>query len=286
MKRSTAIVLALLLLGAGAGQAAAADGRLQKIAASNTITIAYRSDAAPFSFTEGGKEPEGFSIDLCVRVAQSLASQLNLGSLKVNWHPVSVATRFDAVARGQADMECGSSTVTLTRMKQVDFSSYIFVESTGLLIRGGTGIRSVSDLGGRTIAVIGGTTNENVIRAQIKGRKLEAKVVAFETQDEAIAALESGRADAFASDKLLLIGAALKAKDPKALSMLPEDLSFEPYGIVLPRGDTDFRLAVNTALAGIFGSGEIDRIFGRWFSRFGEPGPVIRILYLLGAIPN
>jgi len=285
MIRTTMLALALLLAG-GAAQAQAPEGRLQKIAAAGAITIAYRADAAPFSFTDDSKKVVGFTIDLCQRVVQSIEEQLGIKELKVNWHLVTTANRFDAIAGGQADMECGSSTVTLSRMKQVDFSSYIFAESTGLLVKAATGMRSVTDLSGRAVAVIAGTTNENVIRAQVNGRKLDTRVVTFKTQQEAFAALESGKVDAFASDKLLLIGVASKAREPRSYNLLPEDLSFEPYGIVLPRGDADFRLAVNTALARIYSRGEITVIFRRWFSGFGEPSPVIGILYLLGSIPN
>ena len=282
--RTTTFALALLLA-AGAAHSQAPEGRLKKIAAANAITIAYRADATPFSFVDDGKKVVGFSIDLCNRVVQSIERQLNLKSLKVNWLPVTTATRFDAVAKGQADMECGSSTVTLTRMKQVDFSSYIFVESTGLLVKAASGMRSVSDLAGKTVAVVAGTTNETVMRSQVKGRQLNTKIAVFKTRDEAFAALESGKADAFASDKLLLVGVANKASDPKSLALLADELSMEPYGIVLPRGDADFRLAVNTALARIYGTGEIVDIYRRWFGGFGDPGPATLILYMLGAIP-
>ena len=285
MFRTTTLALALLLA-AGSVHAQGLDGRLKTIAATKTITIAYRADATPFSFTDDKKQVGGFSIDLCKRVVNSIERQLNLQGLQIRWLPVTTQTRFDAVAKGQADMECGSSTVTLSRLKQVDFSSYIFIASTGLLVKSASGLRSLSDLADRKIAVIAGTTNENAIRAQLKRRQLNATVLPFKTRDEAFAALEDGNVDAFASDKLLLIGAAGKAKDQKSLMLLPDDLSFEPYGIVLPRGDADFRLAVNTGLSHLYGSGEIVEIFGRWFRQFGEPGPVIKAMYILGAIPE
>jgi len=285
MFRTTTLALALLLA-AGSVHAQGLDGRLKTIAATKTITIAYRADASPFSFMDDGKQVGGFSIDLCKRVVNSIERQLNLQGLQVRWLPVTTQTRFDAVAKGQADMECGSSTVTLSRLKQVDFSSYIFIASTGLLVKSASGLRSLSDLADRKIAVIAGTTNENAIRAQLKRRQLNATVLPFKTRDEAFAALEEGKVDAFANDKLLLVGAASKAKDQKSLSLLPDELSFEPYGIVLPRGDAAFRLAVNTGLSQIYGSGEITEIFGRWFGAFGDPGPVIRALYILGAIPE
>lgn len=285
MIRTTTLAFALLFA-AGAVHSQNLDGRLKKIAATKTVTIAYRTDATPFSFTDDKKQVGGFSIDLCKRVVNSIERQINVPNLQVKWLQVSVQTRFDAVAKGQADMECGSSTVTLTRLKQVDFSSYIFLESTGLLIKGASGLRSLSDMSGRKIAVVAGTTNERAVNAQLNRRQLSATVIPFSTRDEAFAALEEGNVDAFASDKLLLVGAASKARDQKSLTLLPDELSFEPYGIVLPRGDAAFRLAVNTGLSQIYGSGEIVEIFGRWFRQFGEPGPIIKAIYTLGAIPE
>jgi ABC-type amino acid transport substrate-binding protein len=285
MLRTTLLALSLLLA-AGAVQAQALEGRLKTIASTKTITIAYRADALPFSFTNDKKEVTGFSIDICKRVVNSIERQLKVQGLQVKWHPVTTATRFDAVAKGQADMECGSSTVTLGRLKLVDFSSYIFIESTGLLTKAAAGLRSMSDMSGKRIAVIAGTTNERAIHDQLKSRQLSANVVPFKSREEAIAALEAGKVDAFASDKLLLVGIGNQAKDPKSLFLLPDELSFEPYGIVLPRGDADLRLAVNTGLAQLYRSGEIIEIFRRWFAGFGEPGVVTKAMYLLGSIPE
>jgi len=190
------------------------------------------------------------------------------------------------VAKGRADMECGSSTITLARLKQVDFSSVIFVETTGLLVKTASGVRSLSDLSGKKIAVIGGTTNERAINAQLKRRLLSATVVPFKSRDEAFAAVEEDKADAFASDKLLLVGAVTKAKDPRSLTLLTEELSFEPYGIVLPRGDSSLRLAVNTGLAQLYSSGQVVEIFRRWFEAFGQVPPIIQAAYILGSIPE
>src|SRR5688572_25821588 len=285
MKR-TAILALALLLAAGAAHSQGTGNRLKSIAASKAITIAYRTDATPFSFTDESKQIGGFSIDVCKRVVASIERQLKVENLQIKWHPVTVQDRFDAVARGRADMECGSSTVTLSRLKQVDFSSYIYVESTGLLTKATSGLRRFSDLAGRRIGVVVGTTNESAVHAQLKRRLLSATVVAFKTREEAFAALESGKVDAFASDKMLLIGAASKAKDQKSLYLMPDELSFEPYGIVLPRGDSDFRLAVNTGLSQLYDSGEIQQIFGKWFGAFGDPGPVTKIMYILGTIPE
>jgi len=286
MKEVLTVVMSLLLL-MGSMQSQAQEGRLKKIASTGTITIAYRADAVPYSYADDKKQPDGFAIDVCKRVVSQIERQIKAkGPLQVKWLEVTSLTRFDAVAKGNADMECGSTTVTLERLKQVDFSSYIFVESTGLLTKIASNIRSLTDLGGKRISVIGGTTNESAMHSQLNESKVNATVVPFKTRDEAFAALEDGKVDAFASDKLLLIGAAQKSKDPKALTMLPYDFSIEPYGIVLPRGDADFRLAVNAALARIYRSGEIKQIFAQWFGGLGEPTDVVKIMYLLGAIPE
>jgi len=198
---------------------------------------------------------------------------------------VTVQTRFSAVASGKADMECGSSTVTLGRMKEVDFSSFIFVESTGLVVTKASNAGKFSDMGGKKIAVAAGTTNEKAIADQLKLQKIDATIISVKDGSEAIAALESGKADAFASDKLLLIGANLK--DPQNYTMLPDDLSVEPYAVVVPRGDWAMRLAVNTGLAQIFRTGMVVAIFNGWFGQVGlQMSPVLRIMYGLGSLSD
>lgn len=285
MIRRITLVLAALFA-TGAVHAQALEGRLKKIAQTKTIAIAYRADAMPFAFADDRNQIDGFSIDLCKRVANSIERQFDIKGLQIKWVPVTVQSRFEAVAKGRADMECGSSTITLARLKQVDFSSIIFVETTGLLVKTASGVRSLSDLSGKKIAVIGGTTNERAINAQLKRRLLSATVVPFKLRDEALTAVEEDKADAFASDKLLLVGAVTKAKDPRSLTLLTEELSFEPYGIVLPRGDSSLRLAVNTGLAQLYSSGQVVEIFRRWFEAFGQVPPIIQAAYILGSIPE
>lgn len=280
------LLLAASLLVAGAACAQPLDGRLKKIAETRNVNVGVRADAMPFAFMMAGGAPEGFMVDLCQRVVRLIANQIKVPDLRVSWVLVTVQSRFDVVAKGNADMECGASTMTLSRMKQVDFSSVTFVESTGLLVRAGSGARGLSDLAGRRIAVIRGTSNEKAVAAQVKRRQLNVTLVPVGSGDEAMAALEGGKADAFASDRLLLVGAIAKAKEPRSLALLPDQLSIEPYGIVLPRGDASLRLAVNTALAQIYGSGEVDEIFKRWFGQFGPPPPILDAVYLLGTIPE
>jgi ABC-type amino acid transport substrate-binding protein len=283
-----AVVLgALFASGLGLAMAAdtpvPADSRLKTIVAKKVIRIAFRADDRPFAFLNEAKEPLGYSIDLCTQVTKSIGQQFGVPDLKIEWVPVTVETRFSAVASGKADMECGSSTVTLGRMKEVDFSNLIFVESTGVLVAAASNIHSFAELAGKKIAVVAGTTNERVVNEQVKARNLNVTVVAVKDRDEAVAALEAGKVDGFASDKLLLAGAQIK--HPEALAMLPDDLSIEQYAIVLPRGDWALRLAVNTGLAQIFRSGKTVDLFERWF--FGSrPGILLEALYALGRISD
>jgi len=284
MNRIAAIALSALFL-AGQAHAQAIDGRLKKILDAKSIAIAYRADAAPFSFLDEQKQPTGYSVELCKEVVRSIEAE-NRVRLETRWVPVTIQNRFDAVASGAADMECSSSTVTLSRMKQVDFSSLIFIESTGLLVRSASGARSLEDLKDKRIAVVADTTNARAVIDQIKRRGLGASVMQFKTREEGFDALEAGKADAFASDKLLLVGAAAKAQQPGLLRMLPDDLSFEPYGIALPRGDATFRLAVNAALARLYPSDEMGQLFRRWFGSLGRPSGVLAAVYIFGSIPE
>lgn len=283
---STAVFLTFFAMAAASAQTQIpSNSRLKAVASTKTIKVAYRADAKPFSFVNDKKEPAGFSVDLCKLVVRSIQGQLGLADLKIEWVPVTVQTRFSTVASGKADMECGSSTVTLGRMKEVDFSNFVFVESTGVVVAKAANIAKFSDMAGKKIAVASGTTNEKAIVEQIKLQKIDATVVAVKDGSEAIAALESGKADAFASDKLLLVGANLK--DPQAYTMLPDDLSVEPYAIVVPRGDWAFRLAVNSGLAQIFRTGTVVAVFNGWFGQVGlQMSPVLRIMYGLGSLSD
>jgi len=168
-------------------------------------------------------------------------------------------------------------------MKEVDFSSFTFVDGTGILVKASLSAKGIGDLGGKKIGVIAGTSNERALNEALKSRVINATVVPVKTRDDGLAQLESGAIDAFASDRVLLIGLAAKAADQKSLALLTDALSFEPYAIALPRGDWQMRLAVNTALANIYRSSAIGEIYGRWFGAFGRPGPVIEMTYLFGA---
>jgi glutamate/aspartate transport system substrate-binding protein len=264
----------------------ALEGRLKKIQDSKTISVAYRTDAIPFSFEDNEKKPAGYMVDLCRSVIGAIERQIGVVPLQVKWVPVTVQTRFTAVSSGQADMECGATTVTLGRMKEVGFSSLTFVDGTGLLVRASTAGNSLIDLANKKIGVIAGTSNERAIAEALKAKMVNATVVPVKSRDEGLAQLEAGTIDAFASDRVLLVGLAGKAKDPKSLALLGDALSFEPYAIVLPRGDWAMRQAVDAALAQVYKSSALGEIYNRWFAAFGRPSPILEVMYGLGRLPD
>ena len=271
---------------ASSKSAPAVRNTLGKVKASNSITVAVSGDSLPFSFINDKRQPDGYSIDLCKRVITAVGRAAGASDLKVNWVVGTAAERVAMVASGKADLDCANTTATQTRMKDVDFSSLIFIETGGLLVRNTAQIQKFADLAGKNIGVIGGTTTESRLNALLKERLVDAKVTKLNDGNEGIAMLESGSLDAFASDKVKLIGLALQAKDPKALAMVNEDLSLEPLAFAVPRGDSAFRLEVNRALAQVYASDEIDTIYKPWLGGLGRPTGVLATMYLLGIIPK
>ena len=262
------------------------DGRLKKIQETKTISVAYRTDALPFSFEDGDKKAAGYTVDLCRSIIGVIERQLGVAPLQVKWVPVTTQNRFTAISSGQADMECGASTVTLGRMREVSFSTLTFLDGTGLLVRRSTPGASLSDLSGKKIGVISGTSNERALTEALKAQVVTATVVALKSRDDGLAQLEAGTIDAFAGDRVLLIGLASKAKDPKALALLADALSYEPYAIALPRGDWAMKQAVDAALAQIYRSSAIVDIYGRYFAAMGKPGPVLEAMFGMGRLPE
>jgi glutamate/aspartate transport system substrate-binding protein len=282
--RGLIVLLVTILCASSPSSAQNPEGRLKQIGQTRVVKLAYRSDANPFSFASATGEPDGYTVDLCKSIVQSLEQQLN-SKLEIKWVPVDTQNRIDAVASGAADMECGSTTVSFERMEKVDFSSFIFMENTGLVVRTNSGIFSVGDLAGKKIAVIAGTTNESALVKELQRRQLQTSLVRVRDRREGMAELESGAVDGFASDKLLLIGAL--TADASAYKMLPENLSYEPYAIVLPRGDWAFRIAVNKGLSKLYASQQILEIYLKWFSAIGPRPDLLRAaVYIFGTFPD
>lgn len=257
-------------------------GTLKKLADKRKLTLGYRLDAAPFSFQAPDGSPAGYSVDLCRHVAASLQQQLKLPRLDIAWVPVGAADRIGKVTRGEVDLECGTTTVTLGRMAQVDFSSLIFVDS-GSFVSLVDGPRSIPQLAGRTVGVLAGSTSEARLQAALRVRMVGATVVRLGNEADAIRALVDKRIDAFANDRLALIGRVMLAQpEGAAFALSEDDYSIEPYALMMRR-DPAFRLAVNRALAQIYAGPVLEEVYGAWFGKFGAPAPLLAAMYVLHA---
>jgi ABC-type amino acid transport substrate-binding protein len=261
------------------------DGTLKKIKDSSTFTLGHLTSAPPFSFPGPDKRPVGYSIDLCTHVASNIQKQLGV-SLKLDWVPVTTDNRLDMVAAGKVDIECGTSTISLSRQERVDFSLMTFVDGGGLLTKKELTLRAVADLADKRIAVIPGTTTESALGKFLKEEFVSVQLVRVKNHVEGLTALEKGSADAFASDRGILIGLAVTSKDPGRFALPNVIFSYEPYGFMVRRNDAAFRLAVNRALAGLYRSGDIVAAYDRWFGAFGKPSQAIQAMYLLNGLPE
>ena len=261
------------------------DGTLKKIKTSGTFTLGYREAAPPFSFPGPDRRPVGYSVDLCTHVARAIQKQLGV-NLKLNWVGVNAENRVDMVVQGKVDIECGTTTSTLSRQERVDFSLMTFVDGGGLLTKSDFKFSAVSDFADKRIAVIPGTTTETALNKFFKDAFVAIKPVAVKNLLEGVGAIEKGAADAFASDRGILIGLAVTSKDPTRFAMPNLLFSYEPYGFMLRRNDAAFRLAVNRALASLYRSADIVPIYDRWFGALGKPSPALQVMYLLNGLPE
>ena len=261
------------------------DGTLKKIRSSGVFTLGYLESAPPFSFPGPDKRPVGFSIDLCTQVASAVQKQLGT-NLKLNWVPVTAENRIDMVVQGKVDIECSTTTASLSRRERVDFSLMTFVDGGSFLTLAASGLNAIADLAGKRVAVIAGTTTEKSLNNFLKEQFVTVELVRVKNHVEGRAALEKGAVAAFASDRGILIGLAITAKDPKQFALANFSFSYEPYGFMLRRNDGSFRLAVDRALAALYRTGEIAAIYERWFGGLGKPSTALQFMYLLNALPE
>ena len=265
---------------------AAEPDTLQKIKSSNTITLGYREDARPFAYTGDDGKPAGYSVELCTRIAATIARQLGLTNLQTKWVKVTPENRLTSVINGTIDLECGSTTASLARQEQVDFSLMTFVDGGSLLVTDASGVRGIATLDGKKVGVVPGTTTEKALTMAIAKHGVKTTVVQVKNHAEGVAALDNKTIDAYASDRTLLIGMGRTSKSPEKLSLVDEYFSYEPHGFVLRRGDAAFRLAVNRGLAGMYRTGEVAPIFEKYFGSMTTAGPLIVNMYLMNGLPE
>ncbi len=260
-------------------------GTLDKVRDSNTLRIAYRKDAAPFSFQDAKDEPAGFMVNLCRAVVTKLADQLGVAEIKIAYVPVTAANRFEAISNGTADLLCEPTSATLSRRERVDFSIATFIDGASLMIRD-DGPRDLAALAGKKVGVLAGTTTEESLRTNLKSAAVTAEIVPVTTHSEGIKLLDDGKIAAYFADRSILMFLAAQSDAPKRLRLADLNLTVEPYALALPLGDSNFRLAVDKALSHIYRSGEIITIFDRSFDAKIEPTGLLKILYLVSGLPD
>ncbi len=270
MSRIIAVVIAAIFA-FGAVDANSADlyGTLKKIKDSGKIVLGHREASVPFAYMGPEGKPVGYTMDLCYLIVDRIKADLDMPDLKVELVPVTGQTRIPLLANGTIDMECGSTTNNLTRSKQIDYLAITFITGTKLGVKKGSGIREIEDLAGKSIALSLGTTNEKAIKAVAKKLGINIKYHMVKDHPQGWLALETGRVDAYATDHVLLYGLISKSKKPEQFEVVGRFLSFDPYAIMVRRDDSAMRLLGNTVLADLYRSGDIMKIYDKWFN----PGP-------------
>lgn len=267
MKRVLALACGLLVVAAAAASVPAQQlsGTLKKIKDTGTVTIGHRDASVPFSYLDDKQQPVGYSMDLCARLVDAIKEELKLSALQVKLVPVTSQTRIPLMTNGTVDMECGSTTNSMERQKQVAFVVTTFVTGTKLLVKKGSGIKSYKDLKGKAVVVTSGTTNERAIKELDAKENLGMRFIPSKDHAESFLTVESGRAAAFPMDDILLYGLRANSKTPGDFEIVGEFLSYDPYAIMVRKDDPQFKKLADDTIAGLFKSGEINKIYARWF---------------------
>ena len=265
MKLSTLIAV-LISTGVLAGTAQAQEtGTLKKIKDSGSITLGVRDTSIPFSYLDDKQTYQGYSIELCMKAVSAIQKQLGMSALEVKLNPVTSATRIPLMANGTIDLECGSTTNNIERQNQVAFAPTTFVTANRLLSKKSSNINSLADMKGKTLVSTSGTSNLKQVTSLNAERGLGMNIMTAKDHAEGFLMVETGRAVAFAMDDILLAGLQAGAKSPGDYTITKEALSVEPYGIMMRKDDPAFKKAVDKAIEDVFKSGEINKIYAKWF---------------------
>jgi ABC-type amino acid transport substrate-binding protein len=242
-------------------------GMLERIRASQSITVAHRDSSIPFSYLDADQKPVGYAMDLCLKIVDAIKRELKLPTLRVNYLSVTSATRIPSIAQGKAAMECGSTTNTAERRKHVDYTIAHFISSARFLVRSDAGMTKLEDLSGRNVVSTKGSTNIKTLERINGERALNMKVLEAADHGEAFAMVAQKKADAFAMDDVLLFGLRANSAQPEAFTVIGKPMTIEPYAIMLPKGDAVFKKLVDAEMRRIILSGEINAIYRKWFEQ-------------------
>jgi len=283
VKRSMGLIGLLLVGLLGVSPVYAQSGAMERIRKDAVIKLGYIAGAAPFSSRDERGEPQGYSVDLCRAVAEDIRLRLSMPRLETRWVALTLQDRLEAVHSGRVDVECSTTTWTLSRQEKVDFSLITFIDGASVLTGTNADIYRLDDFKGKRVAVIKGTTTFTVLAQALKNRSIAATVVPVSDRNEGLKLLQAGKVEGLASDRVALIELAV-GQSGGAYKLLDEDFSIEQYALALPRGDHDLRLAVNRTLAGLYRSGKINEIYERWLGKFGKPSLLLSAMYFIQGI--
>ena len=253
--------LALALATCGTAQA----DTLKKIKDSGTVTMGVRESSGALSFTLGDGKYAGFHVEVCDKVLRVVQRQLGLSQLSVRYQPVTSQNRIPLVQNGNVDIECGSTTNNATRQKDVAFAVTTFVEEVRIAVKANSGITSINQLNGKTVATTTGTTSVQTLRRHERANGVDFKEILGKDHADSFLLLESGRADAFVMDSQILAGAISKSKKPSDFKIVGETLSVEPIAIMFRKDDPAFKKAVDDAIVGLMKSGDLAKMYDKWF---------------------
>ncbi|HEY9447789.1 MAG TPA: transporter substrate-binding domain-containing protein [Burkholderiales bacterium] len=267
MKRFPTLVLALVAAVGLSSPAGAQEltGTLKKIKDTGVVKIGHRDASIPFSYLDDKQQPVGYGVDICKRVVDDIKKQLKVASLKIELVPVTSQTRIPVLTGGNIDLECGSTTNSVERQKQVAFAPTYFMTGTKIIVKKSSGIKSYDDLKGKTVVYTQGTTNERAMKAYNDEKKLGIHFIPAKDHAESFLAVETGRAVAFPMDDILLYGLKANAKNPNDYEVIGPFLSDDPYAVMMRRDDPAFKKLVDDSIIALYKSGEITKIYRKWF---------------------
>lgn len=263
--RFTTRLLTTAVIASAFAAPAMAEGTLDKIKESGVIVLGHRDASIPFSYLADGPNPIGYSHDLQLKVVDAVKKQLKMPNLQVKYNLVTSQTRIPLVQNGTVDLECGSTTNNLERQKQVAFSVGIFEIGTRLMTAKTSGVKDFPDLKGKNVVTTAGTTSERLLKAMNAEKQMGMNIISAKDHGESFLMLESGRAVAFMMDDALLYGEMAKAKNPANWVVTGKPQSFEIYGCMMRKDDPAFKKVVDDAIKATFKSGEVNKIYSKWF---------------------
>jgi glutamate/aspartate transport system substrate-binding protein len=260
-----------------AANVGALSGTLKKVKGTGTITLGYRESSLPFSYLNRRQQPIGYSIDLCREIVEDVSTELDGMEIKITFAPVTPANRLQKVASGEIDLECGSTTGNVQRRKEVAFSPIFFVAGTKLMVPKSSSVNSYRDLAGKTAVVTSGTTNEAALRTLSDKQKLGITIITAPDHAQSLEMLVSGKADAFATDDVLLYGFIATAKNASDMKVVGEYLSYDPYGLVYRRDDPAFATVVERTFTRMASERRLAELYNKWFLRRLPTGETLNL---------